>query len=378
MTVKKSVKKKWYIPLLLLTLVVIQGPAAWAQSNLKEGNNQFALYSKSGDIKQLESARKYADEAYKTRRDTVSFRNNLLRALVYSTLAVVDSNRTGKYPEDPLEIAQKSLNKLTDRQLVYENEPEINYARRNLANGHLVQANKALKSNNLEEAYSRFRKVDSIDTKTYPVKYNLAVLATHLEKFEDAITYYNGLIRDPRTAKTAYIQALADIYESQNKPSDLMNVLLTGRELYPNDQDILFRLINEYKKREAYASIIPLIDQAIKFDPNNIELQYIAAYAYDMEDFPEKAKDYYETVIELDRNHYSGNFGIGLIYLKEYLANPKNRSLQTKAQEYLLKANQIRPSALNTLKSLAVLYETKGDIIQLERVNNILDQLTLH
>lgn len=371
-------KKRWYIPLLLLTLVVIQGPAAWAQSNLKEGNNQFALYSKSGDIKQLESARKYADEAYKTRRDTVSFRNNLLRALVYSTLAVVDSNRTGKYPEDPLEIAQKSLNKLTDRQLVYENEPEINYARRNLANGHLVQANKALKSNNLEEAYSRFRKVDSIDTKTYPVKYNLAVLATHLEKFEDAITYYNGLIRDPRTAKTAYIQALADIYESQNKPSDLMNVLLTGRELYPNDQDILFRLINEYKKREAYASIIPLIDQAIKFDPNNIELQYIAAYAYDMEDFPEKAKDYYETVIELDRNHYSGNFGIGLIYLKEYLANPKNRSLQTKAQEYLLKANQIRPSALNTLKSLAVLYETKGDIIQLERVNNILDQLTLH
>lgn len=377
MTVNKSVKKRWYIPLVLLGLI-FQAQTALGQSNLKEGNNQFALYSKSGDMKQLEAARKFADEAYKTRRDTIGFRNNLLRALVYSTLSVADSNRVGKYTEDPIEIAQNALNKLKDRQLIYENEPEINHAKRNLANGHLILANKALKSSNLDEAYQRFRKVDSIDSRTYPVKYNLAVIAGRLEKYDDAIAYYSGLIKEPRTAKSDYIQALADIYEIQGKQTELMNILITGREMYPNDKDVLFRLINAYKTRQSYENIIPLIDQAVKFEPDNIELLYIAAYAYDMTNQYEKAKNYYENVINLDRNHYSGNFGIGLIYLKEYLDNPKSRSLQTKAQDYLLKANQISPSALNTLKSLAVLYETKGDIIQLERVNNILDQLTLH
>lgn len=84
----------------------------FGQSNLKEGNNQYALYSNSGDVKQLDAARKHADDAYKTKRDSVSFRNNLLRALVYGTLSVVDSNRTRKYTEDPLITAELALARL--------------------------------------------------------------------------------------------------------------------------------------------------------------------------------------------------------------------------------------------------------------------------
>ena len=90
------------------------------------------------------------------------------------------------------------------------------------------------------------------------------------------------------------------------------------------------------------------------------------------------ALESYERLIELDHNNYEGNLGIGLIYLEDYLKNPESRTAQNRAQEYLLRANQINPSGINTLRSLAVLYQQKGDIIQLERVNNILDQLTLH
>lgn len=206
-----------------------------AQSNLKEGNNQYALYSKSGDRKQLEAARKFADEAYKTRRDTMSFRNNLLRALVYSTLTVADSNRTLKYTEDPLVIAHRSLKKLTDRQLSFENEPEINHIIRNLSNGHLIMGNKALQKKDLAQAYNQFRIVDSLDAKTYNVRNNLAVLSDQLGFTNEAIERYESLTSIQRTSKPAYIHNLADLYENQERKSNLIRTLERGYRRRPGN-----------------------------------------------------------------------------------------------------------------------------------------------
>jgi len=354
------------------------GQGVFAQSNLKEGNNQYALYSKSGDRKLLEAARKHSDDAYKTRRDTISFKNNLLRALVYSTLAVVDSNRTLKYTEDPLVISQRSLNKLTDRQLSFENEPEINHIIRNLANGHLIMGNKALNKKDYEQAYKQFRVVDSLESKTYNVQPNLAYLSHQLGFADEAIARYEALTNIQRTSKPAYIHNLADLYENKERTNLLINTLERGYEQFPENTSIIFRLINTLKEEQAYDAIVPLLDNALKLAPKNINLYNIAAYTYEMTGNPEKAKFCYEQMITLDKNSYYGNFGVGLIYLEEYVKNPKNRTIQTKAQEYLLKANQINPTGINALKSLAVLYQTKGDLVQLERVNNILDQLTLN
>jgi tetratricopeptide (TPR) repeat protein len=351
---------------------------AFAQSNLKEGRNQYALYSKSGDRKQLESARKYSDDAYVTRRDTVSFKNNLLRALVYSTLAVVDSNRTLKYTEDPLIIAQRALKKLDDRQLAYENEPEIKHAIRNLANGFLIKGNKALAKNKLDEAYVAFRKVDSIDNNLYNVKPNLAILSQRLGYADEAISRYEGLTATQKSSKPAFFHSLADLYEQKGQKNQLIKSLERGVEFYPDESSILFRLINTFKKEGLYDAIVPLLDQAFRLDNKNIDLYQIAAYAYEVTGNVDKAKFCYEQMIALDKNSYNGNFGVGLIYLNEYIKNPKNKTYQNNAQEYLLKANQINPTGINTLKSLAVFYQTKGDYIQLERVNNILDQLTLN
>src|SRR5690606_31264955 len=108
-------------------LVLFCTQLSWAQSNLKEGNNNFARYTKSGDIKDLLEARKFADLAYKERRDSASYNNTLLRGLVYSSLAVADSNRTQKYVKDPIEEAEFMLSRLNDEQLNYENEAQINY-----------------------------------------------------------------------------------------------------------------------------------------------------------------------------------------------------------------------------------------------------------
>lgn len=369
---------KFLVHILVCALSFSSVLGAYGQSNLKEGNNQYALYSKSGDVKQLDAARKFADEAYKTRRDSTSFRNNLLRALVYSTLSVVDSNRTRKYSEDPLVIAEQALSKLTDRQYRFENEPEINHASRYLANGHLIVANRALNKGEDERAYQSFLKIQAIAPETYQVEHNLALLSDRLNKNEEAVRRYEQLLGERKTARPSYIHALADIFSTTDQDLQLVNVLIRGQELYPNDKEILFRLINTYNSNQAYDAIVPLVEQAVKLDPENATLHYIAAYAFDVTGNRNSALESYQRLIELDKNNYEGNLGIGLIYLEDYLKNPNSRTAQNRAQDYLLRANQINPSGINTLRSLAVLYQQKGDIIQLERVNNILDQLTLH
>ena len=158
----------------------------------------------------------------------------------------------------------------------------------------------------------------------------------------------------------------------------MLNTLLTGRQQFPESKEVLFTLINAYMANDAYAAIVPLIDEAIAHEPENVNLNYIAGFANEMEDNKEAAKKYYEKVISLDANNFEGNLELGLLYLKEYIADPDNEGVQRKAQEHLLKANEIQPSEVNTLKSLAVLYRQSGDVIQQERVNNILNQLTIN
>lgn len=358
-------------------LLMIGALSSFAQSNLKEGNNNFALYSKSKDFKYLEAARKFADEAYKTKRDSASYRNNLLRGLVYSTLAFVDSNRTQSYSQDPVDVAVSALSKLTDRQFNYENEPEINYVRRSLANAHLIKAKRALASSNNEEALYQYLKVDSISRSTIDVGHNLAVLNAKIGNTDAAIQRYQSMINQQETSAPAYIMELVALYRKKNDNRLVLNTLLTGREQFPENKEILFTLINTYLANNAYSAIVPLADEAISQEPENVNLNYIAGYANEMEGNIAVAKRYYEKVISLDNNNFEGNFELGLIYLKEYVANPGDTDIQNKAQEYLLRANQIRPSETNALKSLAVLYDQSGDIIQLERVNNILNQLTI-
>lgn len=359
-------------------LLAVSVSPVLGQSNLKEGNNSFARYMQSKDFKQLEAARKFADEAFKTKRDSTNYRNILLRGLVYSTLAVVDSNRTQNYPADPNNIALAALKRLTNKSVGFEDEPQIDYVRRSLANAYLIKANRAVAGANYEEAFHQYRLVDSISGKTIDVKHNLAILSSKIGNVEDAINRYKAFTAQTETSSPSYILELSRLYQQQGDSREMLNTLLTGRQQFPESKEILFTLINTYMANEAYAAIVPLADEAIAHEPENVGLNYIAGFANEMEGNNDAAKKYYGKVINLDANNFEGNLELGLLYLKEYIANPNDTEVQSKAQEYLLKANQIQPSEVNTLKSLAVLYKQSGDVIQQERVNNILNQLTIN
>ncbi|WP_157970346.1 tetratricopeptide repeat protein [Albibacterium indicum] len=380
---QQKIKEKAYCKMkkafLLFFVTFMMGqPIVWAQSDEKEGNNAFAMYAKTADFKQLENARKFSDNAYKERRDSSAYKNNLLRALVYSSLAVADSNRSLKYSKDPIDEAKFALSKLNDEQLNYENEAQITYIHRKLGNAHLILGRRALNNNKYEEAYNHLKQVDTLSRGDIQVNRNLAVLASQLEKNDEAIHYYNAYLESKDNASAEDILIMADLYNKTGNQNERLNVLLSGSDSYPDNKDILFQIINIYAGNGSYDAVVPLIEHAIRLEPENVELNYLAGYAYEVTGNRKQAEQYYKTTLDLDDNNYNANFELGLLYLRDFVSDTANMEKKDLAEKHLLKANEIDPNSVNALQSLAVLFDKSGDTIQYERVSNQLNQNTFN
>lgn len=345
-----------------------------AQSNYKEGSNSFARYIQTGDIKQLESAKKFSDASYATKRDSSLSKNNMLRALVYSSLAYADSTRKIKTDKDPIDITLAAVSKL--KQKDKDNfESEIKYVNQNLTAAYIYKANKAIENKEYEKAYNSFLQVDKLGSKSEDVLNNLALLAAQAGKTDEAIDYYSQIIKETDADAGKYL-ALAELYNSKNEKQLYLNTLQAARNKFMNNKKILFLLIQNYAASKSYAAIVPIIDEAIKYEPENIELHYLAGFANENGGHVELAKKYYNKVIELDENNYDANLALGLIFLNQFLKDKSNLEAQYSAQDFLLKANGIQPYAINALKGLALYYEAAEDPDQLDRVNVLLNQLS--
>ena len=363
------------IGLLILGALLSFQQITWAQSNLKEGNNQFALYTKSGDMKLLQKAREFSDKAYVLDKDSVAERNNLLRALVYSSLSVADSNRAQKYSQDPIAVSEDALSRISDANFKSENQAQLQYIRKNMANAYLHLSQKALSNNKYAEALENLKQVDHYNDGTLQVKHNLAVISRKLGKVQEAINYYTEFMEAEAEVKPEYYMILSKMYLDLQQDSEALRVLQSGKQLFPDNREILFTILNVCADNGSYSQVAALSETALSLEPNNVNLNYLAGYAHEVIGKYNKAHQYYQRVVELDENNYQGNLELGLLYLKEYLES-KQEEKEINAQKYLLKANEIDPNAENALKSLAILYEQTGNSIQLERVKSQLNQNT--
>lgn len=371
---RRMKNKNSFIASALGAMLLLSANGAFAQSAYKEASNAFALYTQTGDIKNLDNARKQIDNIYKTRRDSSKTRVNVLRGMVLSSLAYADSARTIKLNADPIDLTYQTLDKIDQKDRAgYAGE--INYINQNLAAALIHRANKSLQEQKFDAAFADFSKVDALDAKSGDVTYNLALLATKAGKPQDAINYYGKIHEGGNMSAQQYIE-LANLYDQLDEKQQALSTLEEGRTKFPEDKSLLFLLIDKYAKNEAFDAIVPIIEQAIKLEPENIELNYLAGYANENANNIEIAKSYYSKVLELDPNNYESNLALGLINLNAFLKDSENQESQYNAQNFLLKANEIKPYEINALKSLALFYQKTEDETQLDRVNLLLNQLT--
>lgn len=346
----------------------------YAQSNYKEGSNSFAFYTQTGDLKNLESAKKFIDAAYVTRRDSSNTRVNVLRSMIYSAMAYADSTRSIKNPKDPIDITYDAVAKLKPREL-QDYSSEMKYVRQNLAAAHIYNANKSLTKKDYSGAYDSYMKVKNLNIANYDVTYNLALLAVQTGQYNAAVGYYDHIIKQEKPTAEHYLQ-LANVYQQIGNKQGVLNTLQTARIKFPESKAVLMNLIQEFAQNTEYKAIVPIIDEAIKYEPQNVELNYLAGYSNETVGNVDIAKKYYQQVLQLNGNNYESNLALGLIYLNDFLRDENNNEAQYNAQNLLLKANEIRPYDVNALKSLSLYYEKSGDLAQLDRVKLLLNQLS--
>ena len=348
-----------------------------AQSNFKESSNSFARYTITGDIKQLESAKKFIDEAYKTKRDSTSRKNTLLRAMVYSSLAYADSNRTIKTDRDPIDITKQALSKLKNKDSY---ELEMNYINQNLIAAHIFRANKLLNKETLapedyKKAYDDYLVVEKLGANSDELLVNLASLSRLGNLNNEAIEYYSKLIKIGDGNVNNYL-TLAELYHKVGNKQNQLQTLLEARAKLKNDKKILFALVDFYTNEKSFNAIAPLAEEVSNADPSNVEIHYLLGYSLENTGSIEQAKSYYQKALAIDDMHYNANLALGLIHLNEFLSNKSDLEAQYSAQNYLLKANGIQPYAINTLKGLSLFYEAAEDDDQLDRVKVLLNQLS--
>ena len=371
---KMKIRKERWMPTFALGILLLGSVPVLAQSNYKESSNSFARYTKTGDIKNLENAKKFIDETYKNRRDANNTRVNVLRAMIYSSMAYADSTRSIKNPSDPIDLAYESLDKIKKRE--WDNRPaEFNYIRQNLAAAHIYQANKAMEKENYVAAYNSYLQVKDLNVAKYNVTYNLAVLAAQTEQYEASISYYKDLLAEG-DAPVSYYLEITEVYKKIGDTQAVLNTLQDARLKFPENQSVLLNLIQLFAQNNEYKAIAPIIDEAIAHDPESIELNYLAGYSNETIGNTDLSKRYYGRVLELDPNNYEANLALGLIFLNSFLQDGEDIESQYQAQNLLLKANEIRPYDVNALKSLSLYYERSGDLAQLDRVKSMLNQLS--
>lgn len=361
-------KKTAFILLLLISL----HPDLYAQTYSKDALNTFAMFNKTGDIKLLEQSRKQIDESFKSAKDSASYKSNLVRAMIYSSLAAVDSNLSLNYKTDPMAEALWSLSQLNHHKVI-EDSAKIIYIKNQLAVSGLFRARRALENYAYDKAIKAYELIDSLQGENAGVWHNLAVLYDKTGDKERAIEYYNRALKvRPRPE---YYLTLAGLYEERRDESRFVETLRQGREDYPDNRDLINREINYYAEKEDYLKVIELLPAALELEQYNLNLNYLAGFSYQATGKFAQAEEYYEKVLNIDQNNYDGNYALGLLYLHAFLKAPGQRNLMYLSRQFLTKAHEIDPNQIKTLQALALLYKQSGDDAQLQKVNIKINQL---
>ena len=205
-------------------------------------------------------------------------------------------------------------------------------------------------------------------------------------KYEQAIEYYKksidyGFYSDGNVYFNIY-----EAYTNLGKDEEGVRFLETGFLKYPNNQGVLYGLINHYiSKGEDPKIVLEYIHKAMESEPDDFSLFFAEGTLYDrLENFEEAEKSYKKS-IELNPSFYDALFNLGALYfnggvkfLEEANKIPareidKYDALIDKSNEefrksipYMEKAYKVsaQPAVVETLRNLYFRFRNDGPEMQ--------------
>jgi tetratricopeptide (TPR) repeat protein len=339
--------------------------------------NNLAFYKQKKDLKYLASAKKSVDSLIKTHDDSIDVAKNVYKLVVYSSIAYIDSTNKLKQPATFFPQVCKLQHKLAGNKKIYRYQPEMDYARRCIANVYMRQGFAYMAISDYYNGIRAFQEAQKYTPEFKELNAYIAYANNRLGNLTDAAKYYSDLLKKDST-QAQYIEAASNTYKSIGDTSKALQVLQKGRKYLPEDKYLLLDEANIYNNRKDYRALEPLLGKLLDQNPNSAEVAFIAANCYDHLNTFDKAESLYLRSIELNSSLYEPVYDLGILYLKEGILEHGGDSIKdvARAGQWLEKANEISPNDIKCLQLLQIVYTKTGNQAQIDKINSKLKLLT--
>lgn len=362
---------------LLLLMIFFAASNTFAQSEVfKSVVNNLAFYKQKKDIKYLSSAKKSVDSIIKTHADSIDLHKNVYKAVVYSSIAYIDSTNKLKMPATFFGQVCKQVDKLQADKRIYRYQQEMDYCRRCIANVYLRQGFAYMHISDYNNAIQAFQRAKKYAPEFKELSGYIAYANNRLGNLTDAAKYYTDLLKTDST-KADVIEAASNTYKAVGDTDKALHVLQKGRRHLPDDKFLLLDEANIYNNKRDFRSLEPLLTKLLDENPNSAEVAFIAANCYDHLNSFDKAESLYLRSIELNTSMYEPVYNLGLLYFRENITkHDKDNKNLARAGQWLEKANEISPNDIKCLQLLQMVYAKAGNQDQLDKTTNKLKLLT--
>jgi tetratricopeptide (TPR) repeat protein len=345
---------------------------------LKVVVNNLAYYKQRGEIKYLSNARKSVDSLIKTRKDSSNLDKNIYKAIVYSSIAYIDSTNKLNQSVDFFPNTVLLVNKLSENKKIYRYQTELNFAKRCLANVFIRNGFEQINNLDFNSAVQSFQNAQIYAPRFGQINAYIAYANTRAGHLQEAVKFYNTLLTAD-SAKTEYVIAASNIYKTLGDTSEALEVLRKGRKFLPGDKSLLLEEANIYNNQKNYKALEPMLKDLLDAYGNDADVYFIAGNCYDHLKKYDRAESMYLKSIEINNSGYEAVYNLGLLYLKQGAENKNVQEAEKnllRSAQWLQKAYEMSPKNVNTLKLLQLIYAKSGNELQLNKINSKLQQLT--
>lgn len=224
---------------------------------------------------------------------------------------------------------------------------------------------------------------------------------------EAAKKYYKELYEAGTAEPTVYAQYFNLLAEEGD--STAIDILNKGREMFPENTEILFAEINYYIREEKFDILEVKLKQAIEREPENPSVYsalgnvYMNLFQQEFETngesdlakkYFEDALNYFNKSLELNPKQFDALYSIGSMYYNKAVilvkqANElplsenkkydelvaKSNALMDQALPYFKRAESINPNDTNTLIALKEIFARKNDFDMVKEFSNRLENV---
>jgi tetratricopeptide (TPR) repeat protein len=201
-----------------------------------------------------------------------------------------------------------------------------------------------------------------------------AQLSGNMEK---ALEYYNNLVNSGFNDAGVYV-ALAALHKQKGDTAAALSVLDKGMAVATEKRDVINSKLDILVRQKKNQEVISLGNEAIKLDPENVNIYIAMGNAYYEMQKPKEAEEFYAKALAKDPDGFNTNFSLGIALYEQgrikYNASLDEKSatkakvledeytnLFTKAIPYMEKAHTKEPADKEVMQILAELYSKTGD-----------------